>query len=141
MSYYRLPVCLFFLFASGALLAQESPALAEIQDYLDFATYGDGTISVEQLEDAGSEILFIDSRSADQFEQGHIAGALNIEWRDILKRKDEVPRDRTVVFYCNTGTLSAKAQFILRLSGYDNAKVLHGGYEAWKANQGDQPIQ
>lgn len=120
---------------AAPLPAEESPALEEIQAYLDFATYSDGTISLEQLSGTGQEILFIDSRSSEQFSQAHIPGAVNIEWREALSRRDEVPTDKPVVFYCNTGTLSAKAQFMLRLAGRENVKVLHGGFDAWKRQQ------
>ncbi len=117
------------------LQAEESAALEEIQAYLDFATYSDGTITLEQLGDTQQDILFIDSRSREQFDEAHIPGAVHIEWREILTRRDEVPSDKPVVFYCNTGTLSAKAQFILRLAGRENVKVLHGGFDAWKRQQ------
>lgn len=121
--------------ANTPVLADESPALEEIQAYLDFASYSDGIIGVEQLDDSGQDVLFVDSRNAEQYAAGHIPNAINIEWRETLNRTDEIPRDRTVVFYCNTGTLSAKAQFMMRLSGYENVKVLHGGFDLWQATE------
>ena len=120
----------------GTAPAEDSPVLDEIQAYLEFATYGDGTITLEQLSESGAqEVLYIDTRNSLQFSEGHIPDAVNIEWRQILSRRSEVPDDRPVVFYCNTGTLSAKAQFILRLAGQENVKVLHGGFEEWKRHQ------
>jgi len=44
----------------------------------------------------------------------------------------ELPKDRMVVMYCNSGSLSAQAVFALRLLGYDNVKVLQDGIEAGK---------
>ena len=124
---------------SQSLLAEDSETLDEIQAYLDFATYSDGSITLEQLQDtAGQAVLFIDTRSSEQFALSHIPDAKHIEWRELLSRRDEVPDDKPVVLYCNTGTLSAKAQFILRLAGRENVKVLHGGFEAWKAAQSTQ---
>ncbi|MGD2117976.1 MAG: rhodanese-like domain-containing protein [Chromatiales bacterium] len=122
-----------------ASLADSSPdsiVLERIQEYLDFAEYSAGSISTEQLEAAeAGEIVYIDTRNAGQYEAGHIQGAINIEWRQILNRKDEIPTDRTVVLYCETGLLSSKAQFILQLAGYNNVKVLWGGYLVWSAHQ------
>jgi rhodanese-related sulfurtransferase len=123
------------LFQNAQLLADESVVLDEIQTYLDFATYVDGTITMEQLRQSNAQVLFIDTRNREQFNQGHIPNAIQIEWREIINQKDDVPEDRAVIFYCNTGTLSAKAQFIMRLLGRDNIKVLHGGFDAWKAEQ------
>ncbi len=58
---------------------------------------------------------------------------MNIEWREILVRRDEIPRDRPVAYYCDTGPLTSKAQFILRLAGFDPIKVLFGGFDAWRS--------
>lgn len=132
----RLFLLLMTLLATGKLLADEHDMFEFMQEYLDFAPYSDGTISSEQLNDAGLEnFFFIDTRNSGQFNQGHIPGAINIDWREILKRKHEVPKDKSVVLYCETGLLSSKAQYMLQLAGYDNVKVLWGGYLVWSARQ------
>ena len=46
--------------------------------------------------------------------------------------------DKTVVLYCDTGLLSAKAHLVLRLAGYENVKVLQGGYLMWSQEQGSK---
>ena len=125
---------LLLLFSFQAI-SDESAIAEEIQAYLDFATYSDGTITLEQLSEIGEEVTFIDSRNTELFKQGHIPNAINIEWRETLNRVDELPKETPIVFYCNTGTLSAKAQFILRLAGYENIMVLHGGLDAWNIAQ------
>jgi len=65
-----------------------------------------------------------------------IPGAVNIEWRQAVARRGELPKERMVVVYCNSGSLSAQGGFALRLLGYDNVKVLQDGYEGWKAKGG-----
>lgn len=130
-----------FLIALFALLSvspvqAEDENLAFIQEFLDFVEYADGTISTEQLTSIDSkDIVFIDARNEGQYNEGHIPGAINIDWRDTIKRMDEIPRDKPVVLYCETGLLSSKAHFMLRLAGYENAKVLWGGYLVWSARQ------
>jgi len=127
---------LFLLLFTQSLNANQNPALEAIQEYLDFAEYSDGTISTEQLSGTDTqEILFIDARNSGQYAEGHISGAINIEWRQTLSRMDEIPTDQPVVIYCETGLLSSKAQFMLRLAGYENVKVLWGGYLVWSARQ------
>ncbi len=116
--------------------ADNTEALDAIQEYLDFAEYAEGSISTEQLASIdNSGIFFVDTRNAGQFAEGHIPGAVNIEWRSILTRRDEIPEDQAVVLYCETGLLSSKAQFMLRLAGHENVKVLWGGYMVWTARQ------
>mgnify|MGYP000011483629 FL=1 len=122
--------------AIGLSHADDNPAVAAMQDYLDFADYGEGSISTEQLASIEStNILYIDTRNPAQYDSGHIPGALNIEWRLILARRAEIPTDRPVVLYCDTGLLSSKAQFSLKIAGRDNIKVLWGGYLMWLAGQ------
>lgn len=126
----------FFLIFTPAILSAEDNNLAYIQDYLDFAAYSEGAISTEQVEELGEQhFVFVDTRNTDQFEKGHIPGALHVEWREILQRQDEIPQDKPVILYCETGLLSSKAQFMLQLAGFDNVKVLWGGYLVWSARQ------
>ena len=118
------------------VMAETGAAIGAMQEYLDFAEYADGSISTEQLASTGtSGILFFDARNRAQYEAGHIPGAVNIEWREILARRDEIPGDRPVVLYCETGLLSSRAHFALRVAGYENVKVLWGGYLVWSAQQ------
>lgn len=99
---------------------------------MEFTSYGDGALSAAQVQEAGLASFFIvDARNSEQYERGHMDGAINIEWRQILAHRDELPTDRTLLLYCDTGLLSAKAQFALRIAGFEKAKVLQGGYPAW----------
>jgi len=81
-------------------------------------------------------IYVIDTRDADQYQTSHIPGAVNIEWRKVLGRCAELPRDKMVLVYCNAGTLSAQAGFALRVAGMDNVRILQGGLTEWKAKGG-----
>jgi rhodanese-related sulfurtransferase len=122
--------------------ADENPAVEAMQEYLDFAGYSEGSISTEQLASIDNEsIFFVDTRNTGQYDEGHIPGAVNIEWRQILSRRDEIPSDRPVVLYCETGLLSSKAHFALRVAGRENVKVLWGGYLMWSARQSFEEAQ
>ena len=116
--------------------AEDNAAIEAMQEYMDFAEYFEGSISTEQLAPIGSdEVFFVDVRNKGQYDEGHIPGAVNIEWRQILARRDEIPVDKPVILYCETGLLSSKAHFALRVAGYENVKVLWGGYLMWSARQ------
>lgn len=56
------------------------------------------------LEQAKAEFdkgkaLFVDLRSPEAYEDSHIPGALSMPLREILRRIDELPRDRPIIFY------------------------------------------
>lgn len=122
-------------FIACAAPAAADPVQEAMQDYADFATYDAGIIRPEQITDEiFDSVVFIDTRSAAEFTQSTIPGAVHIEWRTIFSRTDEVPRDRKVVLFCNTGALSAQAAFGLRVLGYDNVLVLQSGFDGWQHN-------
>ena len=117
--------------------AQDSAGVKAMEDYLDFVDYGGATIFPEQIPAADWKRFFvIDARDADQFSKEHIPGATNIEWRKVLAERSRIPKDKPVLLYCNTGTLSAQAGFALRVAGYENVRVLSGDFAEWKAKGG-----
>ncbi len=125
-------------FIAGPSLANsKAVAIDEMAGYLDFVDYGGGIIFAEQIpKDEYSKIFIIDARDKAQFDKSHIPGAVNIEWRRVLAQKNQIPKDKTVLIYCNTGSLSAQAGFALRVAGYENVRILQGGFEDWKAKGG-----
>jgi rhodanese-related sulfurtransferase len=105
-----------------------------MEAYLDFVEYHGATIAPAQIPAADWPRFFIiDAREPARFAAGHIPGAHPIEWRRVLARRDQIPTDRPVLIYCDTGALSAQAGFALRVAGYDNVRILRGGYTAWQA--------
>jgi rhodanese-related sulfurtransferase len=112
-------------------------AVDEMSAYLEFVDYGGGTIFPEQIPKAEyAKMLIIDARDANQFAKDHIPGAINIEWRHVLSKSVQIPKNKPVLIYCNTGTLSAQAGFALRVAGWDNVRILQGGFSEWKAKGG-----
>ncbi len=69
------------------------------------STPGDGVrrMTTAELRDAlekGTAVV-VDVRSAESYKMSHIKGSLNIPEGEIVARKDEMPRDKTIVFYCS----------------------------------------
>ena len=116
---------------------EENQTLSAIEEYMDFTEYSSSLIWPEQIPEGEWKKLFvIDARDNNQYAKEHIPGAVNIEWRQIVRRRSEIPSDKMVVIYCNSGSLSAQAVFALRLLGMENVKVLQDGIEGWKKKGG-----
>lgn len=112
-------------------------AVDEMEAYLEFVDYGGGVIFAEQIpKDEWPKFLVIDARDAGQFAKGHIPGAINMDWRQVLAKRHEIPKNKPVLIYCNTGSLSAQAGFAMHVAGWDNLRILQGGMEEWKAKGG-----
>jgi len=130
---------------TSALIALGTPAHAdnkaiatdEMEAYLEFVDYGGGVIFAEQIpKEEWPKMTVIDARDAGQFAKGHIPGAINMDWRQVLAKRSSIPKDKPVLIYCNTGSLSAQAGFALRVAGWENVRILQGGMEEWKAKGG-----
>jgi rhodanese-related sulfurtransferase len=125
------------LLAPAAHADNKAIAIDEMAGYLEFVDYGGGVIFAEQIpKDEWPKMVVIDARDAGQFAKGHIPGAINMDWRQVLAKRDSIPKNRPVLIYCNSGSLSAQAGFALRVAGWDNVRILQGGMEEWKAKGG-----
>jgi len=78
------------------------------------------------------ETVLIDVRTAEEYAEGAIPGALRIEPHEISRRINSVAPDKntTVVLYCRTGRRSGGAQEILQKLGYRDV-INAGGYEGF----------
>ncbi|HEY0822869.1 MAG TPA: rhodanese-like domain-containing protein [Ramlibacter sp.] len=118
--------------------AQVDKATSEaIETYFEFIDYNGGTLMAEQIppEDYG-KLYVLDVRDAGQFARDHIPGAVNIEWRKVFAERARLPKDRTILAYCNTSSFSGQVAMALRIAGFENVRILHGGYGEWKARGG-----
>jgi phage shock protein E len=75
--------------------------------------------------------LWIDVRTTDEFNAGHIEGAVHIPYEEIAARISDITTDKNAVIhlYCRSGNRSGIAQHTLLAMGFNNA-VNEGGYEA-----------
>ncbi len=93
-------------------------------------------INPEQLAGSGmQEVSIIDVRTREEYADGHIEGARNIDFTS-PSFSDEVIRtlekDRSYVLYCRSGRRSALAAERMRELGFTNVVDLSGGVLSWE---------
>lgn len=76
-------------------------------------------------------VHLIDVRTEAEVSRGAIDGAIHIPLHLIPLRAHEIPQDKPVVIYCNSGARSAQACAFLAAKGYENMHNLSGGILAW----------
>lgn len=88
--------------------------------------------------------IIIDARPNDDYEKGHIRGALGLPWCDVDQRFMEVTKDISVdtpiITYCDGETCELShnlANFLLEL-GFNNVRILINGWTKWQ--NADLPI-
>ncbi len=78
--------------------------------------------------------LLLDVRSPQEFAEGHIPGAVNIDHRELAERLDELQRFREaeVIVYCERGVRANRAETILDEAGFMRIRHLEGDMSAWR---------
>jgi rhodanese-related sulfurtransferase len=140
---HRLALTLALAAAACAPLAVHAQAtratIDAIEGYFDFVDATAGTLLPEQIPaEHYGKLHVLDVRDASQFAKEHIPGAVNIEWRQVFAQRATLPRDKTILVYCNTSSLAAQVAMALRLDGFENVRLMYGGYNEWKARGGLQ---
>jgi hydroxyacylglutathione hydrolase len=83
--------------------------------------------AVVSLRDGGAIVL--DVREPNEFEEGHVHGAIHIPLGALPRRLVAVPGDRLIVTYCSGGDRSSTAVSVLERHGVIGAASVGGGYE------------
>jgi rhodanese-related sulfurtransferase len=78
----------------------------------------------------GAGVTVIDVRNPDEYEAGHVPGAVLIPLPDVAERVDEVPSGTPVYVICAMGGRSRKACELLAVQGRDVTNVA-GGTNGW----------
>lgn len=93
---------------------------AESQKFVMFPA--DGDLSAKYI---------MDIRANDAFTAGHIAGAHNVAFADILT--EAATADKPIVVVCYTGQTACYATALLRLAGHSDVQALKWGMSGWNA--------
>lgn len=89
-------------------------------------------VYAESLDDAGRrEWTIVDVRERDEYETGHIPGALHIPLGALRERLAEIPTDKSIATYCGVGQRSYYANRILGQRGLEPYN-LAGGFGVWE---------
>jgi hydroxyacylglutathione hydrolase len=90
-------------------------------------------MSTEYLAARMHDVTVVDVRRDDEWEEGHIPGAIHIPLAALSKRFAEIPNDKPIAVHCQGGTRSAIAASILETNSIHAANV-PGGFSEWIAS-------
>lgn len=81
-----------------------------------------------------SRAVIVDVRMPQEFEQGHIEGAVNINFFDPNFKSQllGLEKNKKYYMYCKNGRMSERAAEFMMKNDYSEIYVLKGGYEAWQ---------
>lgn len=82
----------------------------------------------------GEGVTLVDVRTAEEYAEGHLAGATNIDFRQsgfLEKAKSVLDKGNKIALYCRSGRRSASAALMLSSEGYQVVNMA-GGILSWK---------
>lgn len=84
---------------------------------------------VKEMIQNNSNVILLDVRSHQEYEEGHLNGAINIPTYDLYRNAPKLLEDKEIIIiaYCTVGVRSEHAINILRKMGYKNLYHLDGG--------------
>lgn len=83
---------------------------------------------------AADDVVVIDVRNPNEYQSGHLPGASLIPVNSVFARREELPKDKRILFVCSVGQRSALAAEMAAAAGLPAEQLfnLDGGTEAWK---------
>ena len=86
---------------------------------------------------ADRSLVVLDVRTAAEFAEGHIPGAINIPREELAARAAELAdaRDSDIVVYCKTGPRATEAIGVLEKQGFKRLYHLAGDYTRWSGEK------
>jgi phage shock protein E len=120
MKYAIAALIAFWLPLSPLAAAQTEPDISQAQ-------------LLERIQ-SGQAPALIDVRTVEEYESGHIPGAINIPLQSFPRRLAELDtyRDREVVLYCEVGGRAARGESWLASQGFQQLRLLDGHMSAWR---------
>jgi molybdopterin/thiamine biosynthesis adenylyltransferase/rhodanese-related sulfurtransferase len=95
-----------------------------------------GTVEAHERVVNGFAPVLLDVREQDEWQEGHLPGALHVPRGNLESRIETLVPDksRELLVYCASGSRSAFASRALHELGYENVRNLAGGFVDWKRN-------
>ena len=110
----------------GGAVANEKPVLKTV-------TPEEASALIEQ-NGGGSGFMILDVRTPDEFNEGHIANAVNIDYYSDSFRGDldRLEKDKTYLLYCRSGSRSGRVLPLMGELGFEKVYNMGGGFVQWE---------
>ena len=81
-----------------------------------------------------TEFIILDVRSSDEFNEGHIERAKNIDYnsKNFQEKVGNLDKNSKYIVYCHSGMRSSRAVKVMKKFGFTDVQNLSGGIRKWK---------
>ena len=140
---HRTPILLIAVIAfAGSTAAETSQVTSDASAMPGAVEIRDIAIAeVAQLISQDDSVVILDIRTPGEFSQGHIKGAMNIDYLagDFATNLAALDRDKTYVIHCQSGNRSGRSLSQFRELGFQKVLHLDAGFAGWQ--KAGQPVQ
>jgi rhodanese-related sulfurtransferase len=84
-----------------------------------------------EMLNGDNNVAVIDVRQPSEYAGGRLANSTLIPVASVFARREELPRDKDIIFVCSVGQRSALACEMAAAAGLTRLYNLEGGLEAW----------
>lgn len=119
--------------STGIIGGADGPTEIDVSEEGEKAMYVEITAEdAKKIMDSGEDFVILDVREQDEFDAGHIPGAILIPYTKIENKSEEMlpDKDTQILVYCRSGRRSKIAAQSLASLGYTNVKEF-GGIMDW----------
>lgn len=89
-------------------------------------------ISVHEVRKAGADLQIVDVRAPDEWEKGHIPGAIHRFLPELRERTAGLKKTKPVALYCGSGYRASIGASILQQEGFRQVHNIPGSWQAWE---------
>jgi rhodanese-related sulfurtransferase len=103
---------------------------------LSFAAHSANVSNISQqelLEADTNNLVIVDVRTPEEFQQGHVPNAINVPLSEIIDNPAILTssKEKPIVLYCRSGYRAGKAAEALHKNGHQNLQHLEGDMQSW----------
>jgi hydroxyacylglutathione hydrolase len=107
-----------------------------VRAWVDTARSAQGVpeVAAEQLIElmCMDAVEVLDVRNSSEWNAGHLPGGRNFPLGRLAEQLDQIPRDRSLVVYCETGGRASVAIGMLQTHGFADVRHLTGDFSGWQ---------
>jgi phage shock protein E len=107
-----------------------------ILSLISFSAYSFNVSNISQqalLETNTKNVVIVDVRTPEEFQQGHVPNAINVPLSEIIENPAilKSSKEKPIVLYCRSGYRAVKAAEALQKEGHQNLRHLEGDMQGW----------
>lgn len=86
---------------------------------------------LEKIANNDTSMFIVDIRKAEDYQKGHLPGAVNIAYSKIGESMDRLPKNKDILVYCYSGQTSGQAIAAMRIMGFNAYSIKSGMKFGW----------